>query len=117
MSFKNHANKFPSKLNSIFTFTDHFIRVKFKFEKVESFDDNNQKQQDKLGEKLYEKLGENRQKILQLIKNNPDITIQELSRELGISTTAIEKNIKLLKQKGYIKRIGSDKGGSWVIIN
>jgi ATP-dependent DNA helicase RecG len=76
--------------------------------KIESFDDNNQKLQDKLGE--------NRQKILQLIKHNPDITIKELSLEVGISTTAIEKNIKLLKQKGYIKRSGGDKGGRWEIL-
>ena len=101
---------------SIFTFTDHFIRVIFKFEKVESFDDYNQKLQDKLGEKLYEKLGENRQKIVQLIKNNPDITIQELSREVNISKTAIENNIRLLKQQGFIKRIGGDKGGRWEIL-
>jgi len=30
-------------------------------------------------------------------------------------TTALENNLKLLKQKGLLKRVGSDKGGHWKV--
>ena len=71
---------------------------------------------DGLGEKLGEKLGENRKNIITLMKENKNITIIEISKNLNMSTTAIEKNIKYLKDHKYIKRIGPAKGGSWSII-
>lgn len=39
-----------------------------------------------------------------------------LSKNIKISTTAIEKNLAKLKNKGVIKRVGPDKGGYWEII-
>jgi ATP-dependent DNA helicase RecG len=37
-------------------------------------------------------------------------------RLIGISTTAIERNIKYLKEKEIIKRVGGAKGGHWEVI-
>lgn len=54
-------------------------------------------------------------RILQLLKNNPKLSILQLSRELGISNTAIDKNLKRLKDKGLLRRIGPDKGGHWQV--
>ena len=34
---------------------------------------------------------------------------------IGISTTALDKNIKKLKEKGLLKRIGTAKDGQWVV--
>ena len=50
------------------------------------------------------------------MKLNPNITIEELSKEIRISDRAIKKNISKLKQEGKITRVGSDKGGYWEII-
>ena len=69
-----------------------------------------------LGEKLGEKLGETQQNIIKLMQNNPKITITALASELGISTTAIEKHIKTLKEQNIIQRIGGAKGGHWEIL-
>lgn len=69
-----------------------------------------------LGEKLGEKLGETQQNIIKLMQNNPKIPITALATELGISTTAIEKHIKTLKDKNIIQRIGGAKGGHWEIL-
>jgi len=55
------------------------------------------------------------EKILNLMKENNKITIEELSEKIGISTRAIEKNISKLKQEEKIKRLGSDKGGYWEV--
>jgi ATP-dependent DNA helicase RecG len=71
---------------------------------------------EKLGEKLGEKLNKNQQYIIEMISKNPYTTINELSRKIEISTTAIENNKKKLREKGLLKRIGSDKGGYWQII-
>ncbi|MFH1645183.1 MAG: winged helix-turn-helix domain-containing protein [Candidatus Omnitrophota bacterium] len=66
--------------------------------------------------RLGEKVGRNAQKILNLMLEKKDITIRELSEAIDISTTAVENNIKKLQEKGLIKRVGSDKGGHWEVI-
>ena len=59
---------------------------------------------------------ESSQKILEIISQNPRVTIRELSQALNISDRAIKKNISKLKKEGLLKRIGPDKGGKWVVI-
>ena len=56
------------------------------------------------------------QKILELIRNNAQITIEQMSKNLNISDRAVKKNIKKLKDQGFLERIGPDKGGYWKII-
>ncbi len=53
-------------------------------------------------------LSQSRQTIIAEMRNNPNIIKAELSRIIGISTTAIDKNISFLKTNGYIERIGSN---------
>jgi len=55
-------------------------------------------------------------KILQLLRGHPQMSIPELSAQIGISTRAIEKNIKTLQSKGQLQRIGSAKGGHWQVL-
>lgn len=55
-------------------------------------------------------------KIINLIKNNPNITIFMISKEIKLTERAIKKNIFKLKEKGILKRIGPDKGGYWEVI-
>lgn len=57
------------------------------------------------------------QKILELMKQNPAITTTELAQLLNISRRAIAKQTALLKEKGFIRRIGPDKGGHWEVLN
>lgn len=71
---------------------------------------------ERLGERLGEKLGENEKKILSLVAENPDIAIPKIAESLKISTTAVENNIKKLKQKGLIRRVGPAKGGHWEVV-
>jgi ATP-dependent DNA helicase RecG len=55
-------------------------------------------------------------KILDLISKNNVISISQLSAEIGINRSAIQKHIDNLKNNGIIRRDGADKGGKWVII-
>lgn len=67
----------------------------------------------KLVEKVGSKLAETQLKILLLINEKSNITKKELSEIIGISTTAIDKNLSRLKGLNIIKRVGPDKGGYW----
>ena len=69
------------------------------------------------GNKLGNKLGDKQKLILEFIRKNPQISLSQLSKNVKISQTAIENNIKKLKQKGILTRIGPAKGGHWEIIN
>ncbi|MBI4919451.1 putative DNA binding domain-containing protein [archaeon] len=69
----------------------------------------------RLVEGLVEGLAENQKKILELITKNSYISKKELAEKIGISTTAIDKNITRLKKKGLLDRVGPDKGGHWKI--
>lgn len=69
-----------------------------------------------LVDRLVEKLGENQALIVKKIYENQRISKKELSEYLKISTTAVDKNLKKLKEKGIIERIGPDRGGYWTII-
>ena len=54
-------------------------------------------------------------KILELIKQTPKITLDEIANVLGISKRAVEKQVKKLREANIIERIGSDRSGWWKI--
>ena len=79
--------------------------------------DNWESIQIKLGvnaEKLGVKLTKNRKLILRQMYENPEVSSTELAQIVGISTTAIDKNIAVLRDK-LIRRNGPDKGGKWEV--
>ncbi|WP_432740887.1 ATP-binding protein [Methylobacter sp. G7] len=64
-------------------------------------------------EKMSEKMSE---KIVRFIQANPNITIDELSKLVEVSTRTIERNLKSLQAQNRIKRIGPAKGGYWEVM-
>ena len=55
------------------------------------------------------------EKIINLIKKNPGITQVEMAKILDLTRDGISYNIKILKKKGIIERVGSTKSGIWKI--
>lgn len=53
--------------------------------------------------------------IMNLMKNNPRITITDIAKALNISRPTATRKIKEVKIDNYIYRIGSDKKGSWIV--
>lgn len=55
---------------------------------------------DKVSNKVGDKrpLNDRRKKILEEIRNNPNVTQAQLSKIIGIGLTAIENNIRFLKE-------------------
>ncbi len=61
------------------------------------------------------KLNDNQLRIIELIKDNPKITRNELSERLNITTDGVKYNLKKLIDNDLIERIGPDNGGHWNI--
>jgi len=55
-------------------------------------------------------------KVLRLIAEDDKISIENISRETGLSKSRAEVIIKGLKERGEIIRIGERKGGRWLLI-
>ncbi len=56
---------------------------------------------------------ETRVEIMRVMKENPRVTIPEISKLVGVSVKGVEWNIKDLKTKKLIDRVGPKKGGHW----
>ena len=72
---------------------------------------------EKVGEKVGEKLTENQHKIISLIKKDEKVSIVEISHRIGMAEKNVENNLRKLKEKKLIERVGPDKGGYWKIIH
>lgn len=47
--------------------------------------------------------------ILDLMKENPSITLQQIAEKIGLSKRAIEMQVKKLREQGKVNRIGATK--------
>ena len=56
------------------------------------------------------------QKIIELIKDNKTISIEEMADKCGLTRDGIKYQIRKLKQAGHLRRIGPDKGGHWEVL-
>lgn len=65
-----------------------------------------------MGDKVSDKsLNALQIKVLAEIRNNPNITKPELCIVCNLKKTSIDNALKVLKDKKYIKRVGSNKTG------
>lgn len=55
--------------------------------------------------------------ILFLMRHDKRISVKQISTKLGVTQRTIFREIDILKSEGRIKREGSDKSGSWVVID
>ena len=62
-------------------------------------------------------LTERQKVILMAIKENPLVTIPEMSLKMNVVTRTIKRDIEVLKSKGFLKREGSRKEGHWEIVD
>ncbi len=65
---------------------------------------------------IFEQQETTQEKMLNLIKKNPSITQLEMAKALELTRDGISYNIKALKEKRIIERVGSTKNGYWKIL-
>lgn len=56
------------------------------------------------------------QSILSAIRHNPKVSAAEIAMQVGLSSRAVEKRIKTMRENGIIRRVGPDRGGYWEVI-
>ncbi|MDE5685088.1 MAG: winged helix-turn-helix transcriptional regulator [Paramuribaculum sp.] len=54
-------------------------------------------------------------RILNIIKENPTVTHSVIAKTLLMTTKTAERNTKILRDLGLIRREGSDKKGLWIV--
>lgn len=89
-----------------YEFSENMIKVTIPFNKSKKG----------VASKVAGKLNATQEKIVNLMLDNPQITIAELQKILKMSDYGTRKSVKSLKEKGIIKRVGSDKTGSWKVL-
>ena len=89
---------------------------------------------EKIGEKIGDRVGENtacnghnsgasiasitenQEKILAIMRNEPNISASKISEKVGLSLRKVEENIRKLKAAGLLARKGAARGGYWVVL-
>ena len=62
------------------------------------------------------RLNETQKNVLAEIRNNPNVTKEEISRLIGKGKTAVDNAVAALKENGFIERCGSKKNGFWKVL-
>lgn len=68
------------------------------------------------GQKKWSELTEKQAAVLEIIRENPEASRGKLAQSLSINPSAVQKHIEKLKHRGFIRRVGPDKGGRWEIL-
>ena len=51
------------------------------------------------------------------MREDEKISISTMSKRLGMTENNVGKNLKTLKKKGFIERIGGTTGGYWKVLD
>lgn len=74
---------------------------------------------DKLGDNstdnIMPSLSESQAKILAEIRNNANITIPQIAKNIGMAKSSVDYGISKLKKKNVLERVGSNKTGYWKV--
>lgn len=99
------------------------LRVHFKALKSALIEEDNNNSSEKFGKvrKSSEKFGkvkinDTQRIILELISADSKIIVESMAEKLNLSTRAIEKNIRYLREVGVLIRRGGRKEGHWEVL-
>lgn len=89
--------------------TEIWITVTISFEKLGAIEF-------KVSNKVSKKINKTQQKIISVMRDNPNIIINQLMIITGLSEPGVKKNLKQLKESRFIFRIGANKNGYWEVL-
>lgn len=90
---------------SSFEILQNFIKITFKFENTVT------------NVPVNVPVNSTTSKIIDMIKQNRDITIDEMADKLSKNRKTVLRELKKLKEENLVKRVGSDKTGYWQTID
>lgn len=59
----------------------------------------------------------NAEMIMRILRNNPKVTQREVVEKLGISIATVKRIMNSLQRKGIIKRNGSSRNWTWIVLD
>ncbi len=102
---------------SIFKISENFVMTEFKYDeevmkqvRVSVGGDKNEPVNEPV------KLTKATQQVLDCLKRKSDITIDAMVEEIGVARETVKRALKILREKGFIRRIGSDKTGYYEVL-
>ena len=101
---------------SIFRISEHFIRVAFPF--AESPNENAPKNQANTDDGTVNGTvnGTAKERIKNLIRKVPESTYANIAEATGVSRRTVARAISEMTENGEIRREGSDKKGTWIVL-
>ena len=66
--------------------------------------------------KTVEEISERDITIMEILRNNPFITLQEVADKIGKSLRTVKIDLKSLQERGLVERVGGKKTGTWKIV-
>ena len=84
---------------------------------IENHPENIQEKTRERHEKGTKRAQKGHEKILELINENPQISIPALAKECGMTVKAMRLTLDKLKAEKIISRIGPNKGGYWQVMD
>ena len=100
-------------LNESNELKNRYLHIKSIFEEKET--ENVGVNDKNVGVNVGVKLNKTQRKIVEVLKSNPNSTIEEMAKYAEVEPRTIERNIKALKEKDIIDRVGADKNGHWIV--
>ncbi len=113
---KENQSEYYKSLSASDTNADSTIFIEFMLELLLRSIEDIISAESRVNVKVNVRVSVNQQKILDEIKKNPYVTIDELAGIVGIAKKNIFNNMKKMQGNGLIRRIGADKNGHWEII-
>ena len=100
-----------------FEFGDNFIRFKVKYGDLGHDTENVLESQGDVRKDVRKELTERQSIIMDLIKENVRIGIEEMSVKMSVNEKTVRRDINILKQRGLLTRIGGRKNGCWQLVD
>ena len=64
---------------------------------------------------MTDKVTNRERQVLQLLIEDPGYTMPQLAEKMTVSRKTVAVYLKSLKEKGFIKRVGTTRSGHWEI--
>ncbi len=92
---------------------NRYLYVRWK--EVNATQESSQEKPRSSQESSQEKPKDNRKQVMEILKANPAITLQEVADRVGITRRGVQKITDKLQSEGILSRQGSTKAGKWII--
>lgn len=105
----------PSNETDDYTMVTSYINEEFVRIHEEEKGEDKDKKLDTTQKTTQKKSSKTRNRIIEIMRNNPEVTQAEIASLLDITIDGVKYQIRKLKKEGLINRVGGDRDGHWEV--